>query len=384
MTTDETLKIGLVSISDRASKGVYKDEGIPALEEWFRRALATPWTTVTRLIPDEQPVIEATLEGTGGSGRLPPRAHHRRHRAGAARRDAGSDARGGRQGDAGVRRADAPDQSAIRATAILSRQVAVIRGQALIINLPGQPKSIRETLEGLKDAEGKQIVHGIFAAVPYCIDLIGGPYIETNDGVVKAFRPKSAIRASRPLDRCRRMLHGASIAARMTSPAKAPHWLRYCLVLGFLLGSLTSVASTTAMTAEELAPIEIETGSNPRSSVIWMHGLGADGNDFVPSSRSSTCRRARALRFPACADAAGDHQRRLRDARLVRHQLPGPGAARKTRPACASRSEPSRQLIAREKRARHRPGRRSFSPDSPRAARSRCRPRCAMQSASRA
>jgi len=191
---DETLRIGLVSISDRASSGVYKDEGIPALEDWFRRALASPWTLVPRLIPDEQPVIEATLrelvdhEGchlvltTGGTGPAP--------------RDVTPEATLSIGDRVMPGFGEQMRQISLHyvPTAILSRQVAVIRKGALVINLPGQPKSIRETLEGVKDAQGSVIVHGIFSAVPYCIDLIGGPYIETNDAVSKAFRPKSAIR----------------------------------------------------------------------------------------------------------------------------------------------------------------------------------------------
>jgi len=193
--TEETVRIGLVSISDRASKGVYKDEGIPALEAWFARALATPWATVTRLIPDEQSGIESTLKTlvdqehchlvltTGGTGPAP--------------RDVTPEATlaVGDKPMPGFGEQMRQISLHYVPTAILSRQVAVIRKQALIINLPGQPKSIRETLEGAKDAEGKILVPGIFAAVPYCIDLIGGPYIETHESVVKAFRPKSAIRA---------------------------------------------------------------------------------------------------------------------------------------------------------------------------------------------
>jgi molybdopterin adenylyltransferase len=195
MTMNEELLIGLVSISDRASKGVYKDEGIPALESWFAAALKAPkWRTVTRLLPDEQPVIEATLKSlvddegchlvltTGGTG---PALRDVTPEATLAVGDREMPGFGEQMRQVSLK---------FVPTAILSRQVAVIRKQALIINLPGQPKAIRETLEGLKDAEGKTIVSGIFAAVPYCIDLIGGPYIETNDGVVKAFRPKSAIR----------------------------------------------------------------------------------------------------------------------------------------------------------------------------------------------
>ncbi|HSD59724.1 MAG TPA: molybdopterin adenylyltransferase [Burkholderiales bacterium] len=194
MGDDQTLLVGLVSVSDRASKGVYQDEGIPALEEWLGRCLATPWRAVTRLIPDERPQIEAALreladrEGchlvltTGGTGPAP--------------RDVTPDA------TLAVADREMPGfgeqmrQISLRfvPTAILSRQVGAIRGKCLILNLPGQPKSIRETLEGLKDAEGKAVVHGIFAAVPYCVDLIGGPYIETREEVVKAFRPKSAVR----------------------------------------------------------------------------------------------------------------------------------------------------------------------------------------------
>jgi molybdopterin adenylyltransferase len=173
---------------------VYKDEGIPALEQWFRQALTSPWTVITRLIPDEQPVIQATLEElvdregchlvltTGGTGPAP--------------RDITPEATlaVGHRLMPGFGEQMRQISLHYVPTAILSRQVAVIRGQALIINLPGQPKSIRETLEGVKDGEGKALVHGIFAAVPYCIDLIGGPYIETNAAVVQAFRPKSAIR----------------------------------------------------------------------------------------------------------------------------------------------------------------------------------------------
>ena len=191
---NETLRIGLVSISDRASSGVYEDKGVPALKEWFGKALASPWVMETRLIPDEQADIEATLIElcdvagcnlvltTGGTG--------------PALRDVTPEA------TLAVAHKVMPGfgeqmrqiSLAFVPTAILSRQVGVIRGQSLILNLPGQPKAIAETLEGLKDADGNQKVPGIFAAVPYCIDLIGGPYVETNDAVVKAFRPKSAIR----------------------------------------------------------------------------------------------------------------------------------------------------------------------------------------------
>jgi molybdopterin adenylyltransferase len=189
------LVVGLVSISDRASQGVYRDEGIPALKAWLDAAIAAPaWRDETRLIPDEQPVIEATLKElvdlrgcqlvltTGGTG---PALRDVTPEATLAVADRTMPGFGEQMRQIGLK---------FVPTAILSRQVAVIRKQALIINLPGQPKSIRETLEGLKDEAGKPVVHGIFAAVPYCIDLIGGPYIETHETVVKAFRPKSALR----------------------------------------------------------------------------------------------------------------------------------------------------------------------------------------------
>ena len=191
---NDELLIGLVSISDRASKGAYRDEGIPALEEWFKRALATPWRIETRLIPDERPIIESTLVDlvdrlgcnlvltTGGTG---PAARDVTPEATLAVADKPMPGFGEQMRQISLK---------FVPTAILSRQVAVIRRQCLIINLPGQPKSIRETLEGLRDAEGKPVVEGIFAAVPYCIDLIGGPYIETNEEIVRAFRPKSAQR----------------------------------------------------------------------------------------------------------------------------------------------------------------------------------------------
>lgn len=198
-THPDELIIGLVSISDRASSGVYEDQGVPALRDWFTAALSTPWQMETRLIPDEKPIIEKTIIElvdelgcdlvltTGGTG--------------PARRDVTPEA------TLAVGTREMPGfgeqmrQISLKfvPTAILSRQIAVIRETtdhaALIMNLPGQPKSIKETLEGLKDESGKSLVSGIFAAVPYCIDLIGGPYIETHESVCKVFRPKSAIRA---------------------------------------------------------------------------------------------------------------------------------------------------------------------------------------------
>lgn len=194
----DELLIGLVSISDRASTGVYEDQGVPALKEWFTQALSSPWQMETRLIPDDQATIEKTIielvdvtgcdlvMTTGGTG--------------PARRDVTPEATLAVGTKIMPGFGEQMRQISLRfvPTAILSRQVAVIRETtdhaALIMNLPGQPKSIRETLEGLRDEAGKTIVPGIFAAVPYCIDLIGGPYIETHDDVCKVFRPKSALR----------------------------------------------------------------------------------------------------------------------------------------------------------------------------------------------
>jgi molybdopterin adenylyltransferase len=197
MSTYDPVRVGLVATSDRASQGVYRDEGIPALEQWLAGACLNPLAFERRLIPDERPVIEAALRelvderrcdlvvSTGGTGPAPRDVTPEATLAVADREMPGF----GEQ----MRRISLE----FVPTAILSRQVAVIRKGALIMNLPGQPKSIRETLEGLKNAEGKSLVAGIFAAVPYCIDLIGGPYIETREEVVKAFRPKSAIRPPR-------------------------------------------------------------------------------------------------------------------------------------------------------------------------------------------
>ena len=192
--THDPARIGLVATSDRASQGVYRDEGIPALEQWLGSALLNPLAFEKRLIPDERPAIEETLKElvdlrgchlvitTGGTGPAPRDVTPEATLAVADREMPGF----GEQ----MRRISLE----FVPTAILSRQVAVVRGKALILNLPGQPKSIRETLEGLKSPEGKTLVAGIFAAVPYCIDLIGGPYLETREDVVKAFRPKSALR----------------------------------------------------------------------------------------------------------------------------------------------------------------------------------------------
>lgn len=193
----EPVRIGVVSISDRASSGVYEDKGLPALHDWVARAVHNPVHWEPRLIPDEREVIAETLRElvdqarcdlvltTGGTGPSP--------------RDVTPEA------TLDVADKELPGfgeqmrQISLRfvPTAILSRQTAVVRGKALILNLPGQPKSIAETLEGLKDADGRSLVAGIFAAVPYCVDLIGGPYIETRSEVCAAFRPKSAQRPPR-------------------------------------------------------------------------------------------------------------------------------------------------------------------------------------------
>ena len=194
MTAFDPVRIGIVSVSDRASSGVYEDKGLPALKDWLGRALRNPVSFESRLIPDEQAGISTALIAlvdagcslvltTGGTG--------------PALRDVTPEA------TLAVAHKEMPGfgeqmrQISLHfvPTAILSRQVAVIRERSLIINLPGQPKAIAETLEGLRNADGTQAVPGIFAAVPYCVDLIGGPYLETDDAVCKAFRPKSAIRS---------------------------------------------------------------------------------------------------------------------------------------------------------------------------------------------
>ncbi len=196
MAEHDSVRIGIVSVSDRASSGVYEDKGLPALKAWLGAALLNPLEFVERLIPDEQARISQTLIElvdagcalvltTGGTG--------------PALRDVTPEA------TLAVAHKEMPGfgeqmrQISLKfvPTAILSRQVAVVRASSLIINLPGQPKSIQETLEGLKDAQGVSVVPGIFAAVPYCVDLIGGPYMETRDEVCKAFRPKNAVRPVR-------------------------------------------------------------------------------------------------------------------------------------------------------------------------------------------
>jgi molybdopterin adenylyltransferase len=195
VSTSDPVRIGLVSVSDRASSGVYEDKGIPALQAWLGAALRNPIEWVTRLIPDEQPGIEATLRELVDSARC--HLVLTTGGTGPALRDVTPEATVAVADKVMPGFGEQMRQISLQfvPTAILSRQVAVIRGQSLIINLPGQPKSIAETLQGLPQATPP--VHGIFAAVPYCIDLIGGPYLETDEAVCKAFRPKSAIRPPR-------------------------------------------------------------------------------------------------------------------------------------------------------------------------------------------
>lgn len=195
----DTVRVGIVSISDRASTGVYEDKGLPALQEWLSRALCNPIEWEARLIADEQALIERTLIEltdagcalvltTGGTGPALRDVTPEATLAVAHKVMPGF----GEQ----MRRISLE----FVPTAILSRQVAVVRERSLIINLPGQPRAIAETLEGLKNDQGQQVVDGIFAAVPYCVDLIGGPYIETHAAVCKAFRPKNAIRSCTPVN----------------------------------------------------------------------------------------------------------------------------------------------------------------------------------------
>lgn len=258
--TDNELILGLVSISDRASKGIYDDRGIPELEAWCRKTITTPLTVHRRLIPDERFEIEKTLRElvdiigcdliltTGGTG--------------PSRRDVTPEA------TLAVATREMPgfgeQMRAISGhfvpTAILSRQVAVLRETpdhaALIINLPGQPKAIAETLEGLKDETGKSIVNGIFAAVPYCIDLIGGPYIETDETIVKAFRPKSARKPQ-------------AEAPKETPKSEAPTTPKMPSVTPFDPKDILMITPRRAQT-------------QPEAVVIWLHGMGVDNTDFAP------------------------------------------------------------------------------------------------------
>ena len=258
------LILGLVSISDRASKGIYDDRGIPELEAWCRKAITNPLTVHKRLIADERFDIEKTLRElvdiigcdliltTGGTG--------------PSRRDVTPEATlaVGTREMPGFGEQMRAISGHFVPTAILSRQVAVLRETpdhaALIINLPGQPKAIAETLEGLKDESGKSVVNGIFAAVPYCIDLIGGPYIETNESVVKAFRPKSARRPKAAEQ---------TEAAKPVQPAAAPEKPALPAVKPFDAKDILMVQPRRAQTA-------------PEAAVVWLHGMGVDNTDFAP------------------------------------------------------------------------------------------------------
>ena len=258
--TENELILGLVSISDRASKGIYDDRGIPELEAWCRKTITTPITVHRRLIPDERFDIEKTLRElvdiigcdliltTGGTG--------------PSRRDVTPEATlavGTREMPGFCEQMRAISGHFVP-TAILSRQVAVLRETpdhaALIINLPGQPKAIAETLEGLKDTSGKSIVNGIFAAVPYCLDLIGGPYIETDESVVKAFRPKSA---RKPQVEALQKEKVPEEPAAPTTPDVTP----------FDPKDILMVTPRRAQTP-------------PEAVVIWLHGMGVDNTDFSP------------------------------------------------------------------------------------------------------
>lgn len=286
--TENELILGLVSVSDRASRGVYRDEGIPALEAWMRKAVKNPLTIHKRLIPDERFDIEKTLRElvdiigcdliltTGGTG--------------PSRRDVTPEA------TLAVATREMPgfgeQMRAISGhfvpTAILSRQVGVLRETpdhaALIINLPGRPKAIAETLEGLKDEEGRSIVNGIFAAVPYCIDLIGGPYIETNDEVVKAFRPKNAQKPQKSEEKSEekpeapkgitiegsnqpRSEEAVKVEVKAAEPVRAPEAPK-APVEPFRANDLLMVSPRMSVRPPEL-------------TLLWLHGMGVDNRDFV-------------------------------------------------------------------------------------------------------
>lgn len=286
-SADNELILGLVSISDRASRGEYEDKGIPTLEAWCRKAITTPLKIHKRLIPDERFDIEKTLRElvdiigcdliltTGGTG--------------PARRDVTPEA------TLAVATREMPgfgeQMRAISGhfvpTAILSRQVGVLRETpdhaALILNLPGQPKAIAETLEGLKDKDGNTSVNGIFAAVPYCIDLIGGPYIETNEEVVRAFRPKSARKhVEKPLEAAVPPAQPAvekkpvpheeppKAAASEAAPRSAERQ------------DQAAPPAESAFDARDLLVVRPRTGGDPELAVIWLHGMGVDNTDFAP------------------------------------------------------------------------------------------------------
>lgn len=300
-SVDNELILGLVSISDRASRGVYDDEGIPHLEAWCRKAITTPIKVHKRLIPDERFDIEKTLRElvdiigcdliltTGGTG--------------PARRDVTPEA------TLAVATREMPgfgeQMRAISGhfvpTAILSRQVGVLRETpdhaALIINLPGRPKAIAETLEGLKDESGKTIVNGIFAAVPYCIDLIGGPYVETNPAVVKAFRPKSAERPKSETAQTSGPAQTKPAGTTSTSTAQTPApqaepiaepaaSVKPAVPAAQKVEGETEPKKTLpapAFEAKDILTVMPRRASRPAElTVVWLHGMGADNRDFVP------------------------------------------------------------------------------------------------------
>lgn len=299
-SAENELILGLVSVSDRASRGIYEDKGIPALEAWCRKAIRTPVKIHKRLIADERFDIERTLRElvdiigcdliltTGGTG--------------PARRDVTPEA------TLAVATREMPgfgeQMRAISGhfvpTAILSRQVGVLRETpdhaALILNLPGQPKAIAETLEGVKDESGRSVVNGIFAAVPYCIDLIGGPYVETDETVVKAFRPKSARhpepakesgvrpeeRPASPAEALRSTLEAVraaepAAAGRIREEARAEAAAREKAV-----AEAARKAAKPAFAAEDILVARPRTGGDPELVVVWLHGMGVDNSDFAP------------------------------------------------------------------------------------------------------
>ncbi|MDO5531749.1 molybdopterin adenylyltransferase [Sutterella sp.] len=287
-TTENELILGLVSVSDRASRGVYEDKGIPALEAWCQRAIKTPVRIHKRLIPDERFDIERTLRElvdiigcdliltTGGTG--------------PARRDVTPEA------TLAVATREMPgfgeQMRAISGhfvpTAILSRQVGVLRETpdhaALILNLPGQPKAIAETLEGLRDDSGKTVVNGIFAAVPYCIDLIGGPYIETDPEVVKAFRPKSARRPE--AKQAGEPAAAPEAAAKPAEPAQAPEPVKAAEEPAPVKPVPEAVKeepkpAKPAFDAKDILVVRPRTGGEPELVGIWLHGMGVDNKDFA-------------------------------------------------------------------------------------------------------
>ena len=303
-SAENELILGLVSISDRASRGIYDDKGIPTLEAWCRKAISTPIRVHKRLIPDERFDIEKTLRElvdiigcdliltTGGTG--------------PSRRDVTPEA------TLAVATREMPgfgeQMRAISGhfvpTAILSRQVGVLRETpdhaALIINLPGQPKAIAETLEGLRDENGNTVVNGIFAAVPYCIDLIGGPYIETNEAIVKAFRPKSARKPNTA--QASETAPERTVATEAIAPAKNDHpqtpvkqpesTIKAAVekvpeaerieVEHVVPEESAKPCIEPAFRADELLTVMPRRGGTPELAVVWLHGMGADNADFAP------------------------------------------------------------------------------------------------------